>query len=115
MKNLTAGQWLGIILAVLGVLAASTVQLTDLFGPSIAKTIGTVANLLMTTLSSILVVITGQAAQLQAVQAMPGVEKITVNARANETLATLAVDPAQPKIEPLPQAAAAVQRAAQSN
>ena len=97
--NLTTGQIIAIILAVLGVLSASTVQLTELMGPALAKTIATTSTLSMTILSSILAAITGQASQLQAVAAMPGVDRIVVNERANDTLATLAVDPKQEKIE----------------
>ncbi len=39
---------------------------------------------------------------------MPGVEKIVVNEKANATLATLAVDQTQPKIETMPDAKLAV-------
>ena len=49
---------------------------------------------------------------INRVAQMPGVEKITVNANANTTLATLAVDSAQPKIEATPQATRAVQETA---
>lgn len=100
MKNLTTSQILGLILAVLGVLAASTTQLTDLFGPSMAKTVVTVATLTTSLLSSILVAVTGQSSQVRAVQDMPGITSITVNADANHALASLAVDPLQPKIAP---------------
>ncbi len=106
--NLTPGQIFAIILAVLGVLGASTAQLTDLLGATEAKVIVTISSLLSSILSTILAVITGQGSQIAAVQAMPGIEKITVNAQANSTLASLAVDPANDKIESLPSAASAV-------
>lgn len=115
MKNLTTGQWLGIVLAILGVLAASTAQLNELFGPAVAKTIGTIANLTMSIMSAVLVVLTGQSAQVQAVQAMPGVEKIVVNENANQTLASMAVDPQQKKIETAPGTASAVAETARGS
>jgi hypothetical protein len=45
---------------------------------------------------------------------MPGVEKIIVNKQANQTLASLAVDPNQPKIETVPADKKAVQSTANS-
>jgi hypothetical protein len=111
--NLNANQVVAIALVILGVFVASTAQLTDLFGAMAAKYIVSFSGLLMSILSGILGVMTGQSSQVKAVQAMPGVEKIVVNAQANETLATLAVDPAQAKIEALPSAQAAVNKTAQ--
>lgn len=60
------------------------------------------STLLMTILSSVNAILGGQRSQIAAVQQMPGVEKIIVNSQANGTLATLAVDSAQDKIEALP-------------
>ena len=110
--NLNINQVLAIALVILGVFVASTAQLTDLFGPAVAKTIVSVSGLFMSILSGIVGVLTGQSSQIKAVQAMPGVEKIVVNAQANSTLAGLAVDPAQEKIETAPGAGAAVARTA---
>lgn len=110
--NLNRGQALSILIVVLGVLVASTSQLTDLFGPAITKYIISSATLLMSILAGVNTIIQGQGSQIAAVQAMPGVEKIIVNERANATLATLAVDPAQNKIEPTQKAASAVQATA---
>lgn len=101
--NLNFNQIVAITIAVLGVLAASTVQLTDLFGPMAAKTVISVATLLTSVLSAILAAITGQGSMVRGVQDMPGVEKIVVNSEANKTLAQLAVDPQQPKIEAAPE------------
>lgn len=99
--NLTRNQYIAIALAVLGVLAVSGTQLTDLFGATTAKTIATASSLVNTILASILAVLTGQAQQVKDVLAMPGVEKIDVNAKANSTLATIAVDPNVDKIAPV--------------
>lgn len=113
--NLNFNQVIAIVLVILGVLVASTAQLTDLFGPIATKTIVSVSSLGMSILSGVLGVMTGQASQLKAVQDMPGVEKITVNSQANATLAALAVDPAQSKIKATPEAAATVQATAKQS
>jgi drug/metabolite transporter (DMT)-like permease len=113
LKTLTPAQWFGIILAILGVLSVSTAQLTDLLGPTIAKTIVTSSGLLTSILSSLLVQFTGQGAQIKAVQSMPGVDQIVVNKNANATLATIAVDP-NSKVEAAPEALAAVNATAKA-
>ncbi len=110
--TLTRNQILAIVIAILGVLMASTAQLTDLVGPGTTKTIQSLAGILNSVLASVLAVITGQSGIIKDASAMPGVEKITVNSQANATLATLAVDPQQSKIAPTPQAAQAVQATA---
>ena len=101
-------QILSIILVVLGVLLASTTQLNELLGPTATKSVQATAALLMSLLAGIQGVISGQSSLVKDVQAMDGVEKVVVNAQANPTLAGLAVDPAQLKIEIKPGAEAAV-------
>ena len=98
--NLNGKQIISIIGAVLSVLMISTVQLTDLFGSGVAKTIVSVAGMGNMILSSVMAVITNQGATVRDVLAMPGVEKITVNSQANQTLSSLAVDPNVNKISP---------------
>ncbi len=44
-------------------------------------------------------ILTGQAAVVREVAAMPGVTKITTNTSANEALRSVAADPNQPKVE----------------
>lgn len=100
--NLTGKQIFGIIVLVLGVLTAATAQLQDVFGPTAAKTITSVTGLLSTILGAVLTNLTSQSGSVQDVQAMPGVETILVNKKANQTLAALAVDPAMDKIEVKP-------------
>lgn len=100
--NLNRGQWLSIVIAVLGVWVASTTQLNDLVGPALTKVIIAGSTLTMSTLAAINTIVQGQGSQLSAVQAMPGVEKILVNSQANGTLATMTVDPAQTKMEAMP-------------
>lgn len=106
--NLNRNQIIAISIAILGVLMVSTSQLTDLFGPTVTKSIVSVASLLNSILGSTLAIITSQGGQVRDVLAMPGVEKININANANQTLAALAVDPTIDKISPTPAAQAAV-------
>lgn len=107
-------QKIALTIAALGFLAASGTQLTDIFAPFgsaapvIVKEIVSISTFISGGLGVLLTFMTGQASQIKAVQAMPGIEKITVNEKANATLATLAVDPAQDKIETIPQAKVAV-------
>lgn len=110
--NLNAKQVIAIILVILGVITASTAQLTDLFGPSATKAIVSIASMVNSILAGALGVISSQTGLVKDVQAMPGVEKITVNAQANSTLASMAVDPSNEKIEPKPGSEGAVQAAA---
>lgn len=114
IMNLTFNQIVAMILVVLGVLTASAAQLTDLFGPTAAKNIASAAGLLSSIMAGFLSIVTGQSNLVRDVQAMPGIERIVVNEKANTTLATLAVDPAQPKIESTPGAATAVASTAAS-
>lgn len=44
-------------------------------------------------------ILTGTSQQIKDVASMPGVTKIVTNQSANETLRTIAADPANPKVE----------------
>lgn len=122
-------QGLGLAIVAVSVLAVSTTQLTDLFGPDAAKKIAAGAVMLNGILGGWITVIAGtlapgdQAQQLltqpggaralvESVLSMPGVQKIDVNQKAGAELAQAAVDPTLPKIAPTPQAEAAVNRTA---
>lgn len=113
--NLNLKQVMAISIAILGVLMISSANLTDLFGPRVSKTIVSAAAMLNSMLGATLAVITGQAQQVKDVLAMPGVEKITVNANANQTLASVAMDPKLDNIGPTAQAEAAVTATAKGN
>jgi mannose/fructose-specific phosphotransferase system component IIA len=108
MYNLTTSQKIAIAVAILSVLSTSSALLTDIAGASVAKIIVAVSSLCASVMSSVLAVLTGQGSQIQAVRSMPGVETITVNKDANETLARLAVSSAEPKIKVLASDRAAV-------
>lgn len=96
--NLTGKQILAIIAAVVSALMLATTQLTDIFGPAIAKTVVSTAALANMILNSIIAALTGQANLVKDVQAMPGISRIVTNAQANETLNAIAEDPANAKV-----------------
>lgn len=106
--GLNLRQMMAILIAILSVLAVSTTNLSDLFGPTAAKIIVSASNMLNAMLAGILGVITGQAAMVKDVAAMPGVEPIKVNAKANSVLAAIAMDPNVDKVAALSTDAAAV-------
>lgn len=100
MNGITRNQWLGIIAVVLNAIVVSTAFLTDTFGASVAKEIVGSAAFLNMILGGVATLLSGQGQQIKDVVAMPGVERITVNTQANQTLATMAVDPLQGKVAP---------------
>lgn len=118
MPTLTIVQKVALTIAVLGFLAGAGTQLTDIFAPFgsaaplIVKEIVSLSSFVSGILGVALSFISGQGSQIAAVQAMPGVAKIVVNEKANATLASMAVDPANAKIEAAPQAERAVQATA---
>jgi len=96
--NLTPLQIIGIILAVNGALTGATAQLTDLFGATVAKDIVSIASLGSAMLGGIITSMSGQAAQIRNVAAMPGVSRVLIDASANQNVAQVAVDPTQPRV-----------------
>lgn len=98
MSKLTTIQKIAITMAVLGVLSTSGVQLTDILGAGLAKSTVSVAGLLNSVLAAIVAVLSGQGTIVKSVLAMDGVDRINVNAKANQVLAQIATDPEQPKI-----------------
>lgn len=96
--NLTNKQYLAIGMAILAFLSASSGQMTEFLGPEIAKGIASGSAFINGILAAVLAAITGQSSLVKDVQAMPGVQKIEVNSQANQTLASMAVDPSEDKI-----------------
>lgn len=107
-KNITPIQWLIILLSVNSAVAGATAQLTDLFGAMVAHDIVSAVTFANTIIGAFMVPFTGQSAQIHQVLAMDGVEHIDVNAKANATLAQIAVDPTVNKIAPTQAAEAKV-------
>lgn len=108
MINLNRGQLLSIAIAILGVLIASTAQLTDLFGPIATKTIVSTASLVMSMLGVINTTLQGQGSQIQAVKDM-GVEQLVVGRDASPMLAKMAVSQDENKVVVAPGTEKAVQ------
>ena len=98
MNNLTTIQKIAITMAVLGVISTSGVQLTDILGSGLAKTAVSIAGLGNSLLAAIVAVLSGQGSLVKQVAAMPGVDRVSINSAANQTLALAATDIAQPKI-----------------
>lgn len=102
---MNTAQKLALTIGILGLLAASGTQLTDIFAPFgsaaplIVKEIISLSSLVSGVLGVALTFTTGQAGQVQAVREMPGVEQLLVNKKANPTLAAMAVDPTVANIE----------------
>lgn len=126
---MNAKQILGLAIVVVSVLGVSTTQLTELFGPNLAKQIGAACIILNGILGGSITIIAGnlapevQARQLSVLPAgqdamvrsvldMKGVEKIDVNKQANPTLAKIAVDPNVDKIAPTLEARTIVENTA---
>jgi hypothetical protein len=114
-KNITQTQWIAFVIGGASFLGGATAQLTELFGANIAADIASVCGLISGIAGVFLMATTGQSAQVRSVLAMPGIDKITVNAQANTTLASIAVDPGLDKIEPVPSEAAKVTATARSS
>ena len=114
IRSLTTLQWLGVTLVINGALIGSTAQLTDLMGAHWAHIIVSVCSLGNSVLGGIVTMFSGQGTQIQNVKAMPGIEKIDVNAQANPVLAKIAMDPNEDKISPTPAAQAQVAATAKS-
>lgn len=110
--NITRNQWIAIIILALGLISGATGQMTDIFGAGAAKSIASAASFMSSFVAGIQVILGGQSQQVKDVAAMPGVEKVTVNATANSALATLAVDPKQDKVAPTTAAMTAVENTA---
>lgn len=119
--NLTSVQKLALIVGVCAFLAGASSQIDPIIAAfvadpkmvaAISKAITGAFGLTGGIFAVPLTIMTSQGAQVKAVQAMPGVKSIVVSADANSTLATLAVDPAQDKIEAAPEAIKAVKATA---
>lgn len=96
--NITSKQWFQIISGAISGLITGAALLQTLVGQDIALKIVAVLGIANIILSSVGATLSGQANLVRDVAAMPGVEKVTVNASANQVLAQVATDPVQPKV-----------------
>lgn len=112
MATPTSKQWFQIISGINGGLITGAALLQTLFGQDLTIKIVAGLGIFGIILNSVGAAFSGadsQETQVRNVLAMPGVQKIDVNASATPTLAAMAVDPANQKIAPAPGTIAAVQ------
>ena len=98
MFGLTRNQILGGAVVIVSVLMISTTQLTDLFGPVIAKSIVAGASILNGILGGWVALMSGPGGMVRDVAALPGVDRVAINTNALPSVAAAAVDPSQPKV-----------------
>ena len=99
--GMTSKQWFQIISGINGGLITGAALLQTLFGQDLTIKIVAGLGIFGIILNSVGAALSGpdsQATQVKNVLAMPGVERIGVNAQATPELAAVAVDPKQPKI-----------------
>lgn len=96
--NITSKQWFQIIQGINGGLITGAALLQTLFGQDLTLKIVAVLGIIGIIISSVATTLSGQANLVRDVAAMPGVERVSVNATANSTLASVAVDPEQNKV-----------------
>lgn len=96
--DITRNQWIAIIILALGLISGATGQMTDIFGAGAAKSIASSASFLSSFVAGLQIILGGQSQQVLDVKNMPGVEKIDINAKANQTLAKMALDPSVDKV-----------------
>jgi hypothetical protein len=106
LRNLTLVQWIGIMVGLNSLLMGATPQLTVLFGTGAVPYIIALATLGNGALGVFVTVIGGLGNQ--AANVMAGGASIAVGPNASPTLAKMAMDPSQEKIDAQPGAAAAV-------
>lgn len=100
MLNIQPKQWFTIVSGFVSTLITSAALLNPLFGETLALKIVAALGIFNLLLSSIQTAFTGQAQLIKDVANMPGVDSIKVNAQANPTLASVAVDPTVDKVAP---------------
>lgn len=116
IKSITPLQWIGIIILFNGTLIGGSSYLADLLlNPPMVKGLIALASLVNMFLGGLVTMFSSQGAQVKQVLAMPGVERVTVNAQANQTLSAMAVDPTVNKIAPEQKDIGAITQTAKGN
>lgn len=106
--TITNKQWFQIVQGVIGGLITGAALMQTLFGQDLTIKIVAGLGIANIIISSIGTALSSQGSDIKSVLAMPGVEKLTVNSQANQTLASIAVDPMVNKIAPTQAAESAV-------
>lgn len=96
--NITSKQWFQIISGIISGLITGAALMQTLLGQDLTIKVVAALGIVNIILSSIGTALSGQASLVRDVAAMPGVDRISVNAQATSTLASVAVDPAQTKV-----------------
>jgi hypothetical protein len=100
MGNLTSKQWFQIVSGIISGLITGAALMQTLFGQDLTIKIVAGLGIANIILSSVGATVSGQSNLVSDVAAMPGVERISINAKASPALASVAVDPAQQKVGP---------------
>ena len=101
--NITPKQWYQIITGIISGLITGAALMQTLLGQDLTIKIVAGLGILNIIVSSIGTALSGadsQATQIKNVEAMPGVERVSINAQASPALAAIAVDPDHPKVGP---------------
>ena len=98
MFNLTSKQWFQIISGTISGLITGAALLQTLLGQDLTIKLVAFFGIINIVLSSVGAALSGQANLVRDVAAMPGVDRISVNAQATPALAQVAVDPEQKKV-----------------
>ena len=103
IKNLTPTQWILLIMSTAGVLNGSAAQLTDWFGPHVAHDIISGLGFAQTLIGAWAMALSGQTGLVQQVAAITGTDgqpavRVSVNANAPASVASVALDPAQKNV-----------------
>jgi hypothetical protein len=115
MLNIQPKQWFQIISGSVSGLITGAALFQQLLGQEAALIVVAALGILNIVISSVGTALSGQAQLVKDVAAMPGVEKITVNAQANPTLAAVAVDQTVDKVSPTRQDMDVVTQTARGN
>jgi len=96
--NVTSKQWFQIVTSIIGGLTTGAALLQTLFGQDLTIKIVAILGIGNIIMGSVGAALSGQANLVRDVAAMPGVERVSVNATATPALASVATDPATPKV-----------------
>ncbi len=115
MPNLTLNQKLSLVALLLSLLASGGTTLTEIFGSGLAAKIAAGASFFASFVNGATLILTSQNNVVKEVAAMPGVEKVQVNAQANQVLAASALDPNVNKVSATSEAIPTVIETAKGN
>lgn len=113
--NLTPKQWFLAAQAFVSSLITSAALLNPILGEKNALVVVAILGIFNLAMGSVSAVLSSQNNVVKEVAAMPGVERIDINAKANQTLAAIALDPNVDKVAATAQAIPTVVETAKGN